>query len=253
MRADPASPTGYVGLRIGKVAARRVTDPGMTYDGQYWHYIDKWLLALARAGRAGEAARIAKSCFPHFFDAVGGGVRWKLSADATAPPGLLRAIPSEDALSALVVLSLLEAHREAEAPSLADEVAQLRACLAEFRPRVTDDALGWGLEAIFDTYIEGRPRRRALAALAPRVLRASRLPSLPFRLYGAMIGARVAGEEVAQASVVDGLVEAALAHEAQAEEAGYEEHSSINRVMLAMCILAPGALGRQVGDPTVRM
>jgi hypothetical protein len=37
----PTTPHGYVGLRIGKERARRVSDAGMTYDGLYAHYVDK--------------------------------------------------------------------------------------------------------------------------------------------------------------------------------------------------------------------
>merc|ERR1712137_891801 len=38
----------YVGMRIGKTETRIPSDPGMDFDGMYWHYIDKWLFALAR-------------------------------------------------------------------------------------------------------------------------------------------------------------------------------------------------------------
>ena len=60
---------------------RKVTDYGMHYDGQYWHYIDKWLFALARTNHIEDGIRIAKSCFPYFFSSgkYGGGIRWKLS------------------------------------------------------------------------------------------------------------------------------------------------------------------------------
>ena len=64
------SPTGFVGLRIGKETSRPVTDYGMRYDGQHWHYIDKWLWALQRAGRGEEAIAIAQTCFPYFFDSA---------------------------------------------------------------------------------------------------------------------------------------------------------------------------------------
>ncbi len=37
----PVTPHGYVGLRIGKERARRVSDAGMSYDGMYAHYLDK--------------------------------------------------------------------------------------------------------------------------------------------------------------------------------------------------------------------
>ena len=83
MRKCEISPTGYVGLRIGKVETKKVTDYGMEYDGQYFHYIDKWLLALARTNHVEEGIRISKSIFPYFFSdsrySEVGGIRWKLS------------------------------------------------------------------------------------------------------------------------------------------------------------------------------
>lgn len=55
----PATPHGYVGLRIGKERARRVSDAGMTFDGLYAHYLDKHMFALLRfgqtCGRLGDA------------------------------------------------------------------------------------------------------------------------------------------------------------------------------------------------------
>lgn len=258
MTKDTSSPTGHVGLRIGKVHSRKVTDYGMSYDGQYWHYVDKWLLALARSGHVTEGILIAKSCFPYFFDygngnipGWGGGIRWKLNVDASAPPSLERARASDDALVALIVFSILQAHRDvASDESLEDEIKLLRVALQGYRPRVTDDPLGWGLEAMCDQYLQGHPRQAALKSLASSALHPSHL-SLPFRLYGAMIGARIAGESVAPQDAVDQLVQLSLKHEARAAAIGVEEHSSINRVMLAMCMLCPGVLGKQEGDPTI--
>ena len=260
MAKDPSSPTGHVGLRIGKVTTRQVTDYGMSYDGQYWHYIDKWLLALARSGHVEDGIRIAKSCFPAFFDAEGGGIRWKLSVDATAPSSLQWARANDDTLNALIVFSILESQRTSSMPSLADEIQLLTTALNGYRlTRVTDDPLGWGLEALYDQFLSGHPRRRALASLSSTALHPSHL-QLPFRLYGAIIGARTAAAgkdygELAPSSVVDALVERSMEHEDRAAAAAArgtnEEHSSINRVMLAMCMLCPGALGRRPSDPVI--
>ena len=81
MLESDVSPTGFAGLRIGKVESEIPTDYGMEYDGQYFHYIDKWLLALARTNHIDEGIRVAKGCFPYFFSSGrrGGGIRWKLS------------------------------------------------------------------------------------------------------------------------------------------------------------------------------
>ena len=258
MQPSSSSPTGYVGLRIGKVDTRKVTDYGMRYDGQYWHYVDKWLLALNRAGRNEDALRIAKSVFPYFFDAGPhgdgheGGIRWKLSVDATAPSPLQRASASDDGLVALIVFSILQQHAGGDAKEHTDltkEIRLLQASLGYYRPRVTDDPLGWGLEALYDEFLEGHPRRNALASVASSALHPSHM-SLPFRLYGAMIGARTAGIGPS----TDKLIEKALEYEKHAEARGYEEHSSINRVMLAMSLLCPGsALDRQLGDPLIKL
>jgi hypothetical protein len=257
MQTDPNSPTGHVGFRIGKTSSQKITDYGMRYDGQYWHYVDKWLLALARAGHIEDGIRIAKSCFPYFSDAgpdgtgMRGGIRWKLSVDATPPESLQRAHASDDTLTALIVFSILEAHRPTSScPSLAEEISLLQTALQGYRPRVTDDPLGWGLEALFDQYIEGQPRQASLHSIHSEALHPSHL-SLPFRLYGAMIGARVDGDAVAPPDKVDQLVRKSLAHEQKVQ--GVEEHSSINRVMLAMCLLCPGALGRQSNDPMISL
>ena len=266
MKVDATSPTGFVGLRIGKVLSRKVTDYGMQYDGMYWHYMDKWLFALARApGHAEQGIRLAKSVFGHFFDAGpkqdghGGGMRWKLSVDAT-PPAALKHVrgANDDTLVALIVFELLqhavqEQDTSGTSLSLVNEIALLRNALQSYQPRVTDDPLGWGLEAIFDQYLIGQPRSQALASLASSALNPYHL-SLPFRLYGALIGARTAGASVASPNAVDRLVNLSLEHEAQAQARGETEHSSINRVMLAMCLLCPGgALTRKFEDPLIRI
>mgnify|MGYP000272676830 CR=1 FL=1 len=263
MTKDMASPNGNVGLRIGKAHHRQVTDAGMSYDGQYWHYIDKWLLALSRAGRVEDGCRIGKSVFPYFFDAgpngdgSQGGIRWKLSVDATPPPSLQRAYASDDTLVALIVFSILERQRQNKdsstvIPSLAPEIAMLEKSLEFYKPRVTDDPLGWGLEALYDQFLQGHPRRQALHSLHQRALHPSHF-SLPFRLYGAMIGARIAGKEVAPTSMVNDLIVQSLEYQAGAIQRGYEEHSTINRVMLATVLLCPGQLGKQPKDPLIEL
>jgi hypothetical protein len=239
------SPTGFVGLRIGKETSRPVTDYGMRYDGQYWHYIDKWLWALQRAGRGEEAIAIAQTCFPYFFDSGGNGMRWELSVDATPAPGLERVYGSNsDTLSALIVFKLLQGD---DGSIMKKEIGMLQDALHGYKFRMTDDPLGFGLDLMFDQFIHGHPMQSALKPLSSRALHASHM-SLPFRLYGAMIGARIAGWESAKVSALE---EQAVAYEARV--ASREDHSSINRVMLAMCLLCPGALGRRKNDPMVKI
>ncbi len=275
MTLDSSSPTGYVGLRIGKVFSKKETDFGMSYDGMYFHYIDKWLLALARSGHIEDGIRIAKSCFPYFFDdnagdGRGGGIRWKLSPDASPPRNYNRASPNDDTLVALITLSILEAHRtditsklssEEEKRnyniSLDAEIKYLENALEGYVPRVTHDPLGWGLEVMYDQFLDGHPRQRALASLQSIALDQSNI-SLPFRLYGAMIGARLAGRDVVPERTVKQLIDMSIAHEKKAMEtlSNEEDHSCINRVMLAMCMLSgkgKGALARKTGDPLITL
>jgi hypothetical protein len=263
MSLDPSSPTGYVGLRIGKVLTRKETDFGMAYDGMYFHYLDKWLLALTRAGRIEDGIRIAKSSFPYFFDDgahTKGGIRWKLSVNGSTPPGRNYATANDDTLVAFITFSLLEAHRSSHSddkgPNLVAEIDQLKLSLAGYHPNVSDDPLGWGLEVLYDQFLKGQPRWPPLAKLQSTVLDPYHL-ALPFRLYGALMGARIGGRNVAPTEKVNQLIELSLTHEKEVmESAGIgksvEEHSSINRVMLATSLLSPGSLGRQPGDPILK-
>lgn len=50
VRGVPVYEPEHVGMRIGKEQSRAMSDPGMQYDGMYWHYIDKWIFALTRVG-----------------------------------------------------------------------------------------------------------------------------------------------------------------------------------------------------------
>mmetsp|Transcript_17992 Transcript_17992/g.34048 ORF Transcript_17992/g.34048 Transcript_17992/m.34048 type:complete len:251 (-) Transcript_17992:168-920(-) len=142
-------------------------------------------------------------------------------------------------------------HGHDDAPAdLTEEIRLLRASLENYRPRVTDDPLGWGLEALYDEYLEGHPRRTALARHASSALDYTAHMSLPFRLYGAILGARTA--DIGPST--DGLLEKALVYERRAQASGCEEHSSINRVMLAMSLLCPGSvLDRRPEDPLIRL
>lgn len=261
MALDPSSPTGYVGLRIGKVLTRKETDFGMAYDGMYFHYLDKWLLALVRAGRIEEGILIAKSSFPYFFDDgahTKGGIRWKLSVDGTPPPGRKFATANEDTLVALITFSLLQVHSSSDSdskgPNLLAEIDQLRNSLVGYHPRVSDDPLGWGLDIMYDQFLQGRPRWSSLGKLQSMTLDPYHL-ALPFRLYGALMGARIGGRTVAPTSKVNQLIELSLCHEKEAMESTDDvaEHSSINKVMLAASLLSPGLLGKQPGDPLIQL
>ena len=113
----------------------------------------------------------------------------------------------------------------------------------------------------------GNPRLEQLRLLAPEVLRSTHL-SLPFRLYGALIGALVVpssalgldggnGSKKVSSKYLQELLDVCVDYQFQEikkELKGRykEEHSSINRTMLAMALLSPGALGKRDSDPPVQ-
>ena len=87
--ASEAHPT-LGGLRIGKVDEEGTSDG----DGQYFHYLTKWMFALGRLYEATQARHyftwaheLAEAIFPHFVYATDGGHRmhWKISIDMQTP------------------------------------------------------------------------------------------------------------------------------------------------------------------------
>ena len=174
-------------------------------------------------------------------------------ADATPPPSLQNVHgPNDDTLNALIVFSMLEDQNESTELNLKDEIATLQSSLTNYRPRVTNDPLGWGLEAISDQFVMGNPRKLQLPgeALDTRHL------SLPFRLYGALIGALVAEDVKQTREILDVSIKYELeemSKESSTLKSYEEEHRSINRVMLAMALLSPGVLGRRASDPMVQL
>jgi hypothetical protein len=240
----------------------------MTFDGQYFHYIDKWLLALARTNHIEDGLRIAKSIFPYFFEenrSGSGGIRWKLSVNARPPRALPPTFgPNDDTLNALIVFSMLESQRQHNDQcmpnlSLSSEIEKLQDSLQNYRPRATDDPLGWGLEAIFDQFVLGHPRMNQLRNLASAALDPSHI-SLPFRLYGALIGATVSSEVLVSPEELEQLRQFCIQHQFRQMEKTmtsdgryHEDHAAINRVMLAVALLGPGTLRRTEDDPMVQL
>lgn len=245
------------------------TDYGMRYDGQYFHYIDKWLFALSRTNHIEDGLRIAKSIFPYFFsktDCSSGGIRWKLSIDASPPNALTHTYgPNDDTLNALIVYTMLESQRQRNDAcmphlSLQDEIDILQESLRHYHPRVTDDPLGWGLEAIFDQFVEGHPRTYQLRLLAPDALSPSHI-SLPFRLYGALIGATVSNERLISDQELQKVKEFCVKYQFREMEKSEcsggkhrEDFAEINRVMLAIALLgSKSALSYKNDDIMVQL
>jgi hypothetical protein len=151
------------GLRIGKrLPERRPGDPfderlEWDRDGQYFHYLTKWMHALdlvARSTRetrfsrwAGELAARAHAAFRHV--GAGGGrprLHWKMSIDLSRP--LVASMGQHDPLDGLVTLVQLRATARALKPSpagppLDDAIAEL-ASMAAAGDWTTDDPLGIG-------------------------------------------------------------------------------------------------------------
>jgi hypothetical protein len=105
---------GYKGLRIGKVQSKIMTDNGMTFDGMYWHYLDKFIFALLRFySSSGDttalvrATQLIQDLHPAFF-VPGAGYRWKVNVDLSSIPGA-GVSPSHDCVSAWVVFNIAKA------------------------------------------------------------------------------------------------------------------------------------------------
>lgn len=149
------------GLRIGKSLKERQpyepANPKLEWeqDGQYFHYLTKWMHALYRMGReTGEsdyqrwAAELAATAHQAFTCAVrpGGPKRmvWKMSIDLTRP--LVPSMGQHDPLDGLVTCLELQTAEKFEAEVGADLTAAI-ADMTEISAHAslaTDDPLGIG-------------------------------------------------------------------------------------------------------------
>ena len=144
------------GLRIGKpLPERRPDEPfderlEWERDGQYYHYLTKWMHALNRVGRitadptyirwAVELAQAAHAAFT-YVPPAGGRKRmyWKMSIDLSYP--LVPAMGQHDPLDGLVTYSELEV--TAGEINLSAEIAEM-ARISRGQGLFTDDPLGIG-------------------------------------------------------------------------------------------------------------
>ena len=133
------------GLRIGKqLNERKVGEPHnerleWEQDGQYYHYLTKWMHALNRVSRVTEdpayikwAIELAKAAHGRFTYAPRLGDRkrmyWKMSIDLTYT--LIPSMGQHDPLDGFVTYSELEAtatrdFKRSSLPSLKDEIADM--------------------------------------------------------------------------------------------------------------------------------
>ncbi|KAF4666116.1 hypothetical protein FOL47_004275, partial [Perkinsus chesapeaki] len=258
MLPDPHHPSTFIGLRIGKLHACARSDPGMTYDGMYWHYIDKWLFALLRLHEAtkslealDEAIRIVKGVHPHFC-VPGRGVRWKVNVDMEPISGLGSARPNHDAETALIIYHLID---KLSPGVLEGEIDDLSGAVREYLDNawrhVAGDPLGYGLIWWTNQFIQGRPaqlERQALIRAAPMALSPRHASSLPFRLYGGLLGAQLSGDhDIVRTSkhTLENLMPFEMA-----TNCGDTDHSAIDKVMFAAA-LCPTEWMRKDSDPVL--
>lgn len=155
------------GLRIGKPLNERPPMEAMDEkeewdrDGQYYHYLTKWMHALDRTGRMTGKARyhrwatdLARTAHKGFtYRPASGGLThmyWKMSIDLSRP--LVTSMGQNDPLDGLITYHQLHAHASvprAEA-DLSGEIADMtRVCAG--KSWATDDPLGIG-HLLWDAY-----------------------------------------------------------------------------------------------------
>lgn len=161
-RASESHPTRG-GLRIGKKLSERAPgeplDERLEWDrdGQYFHYLTKWMHALDQAARATErsqlnlwARELAETAHAAFSYQPAPGyprrMHWKMSVDLTRP--LVPIMGQHDPLDGYITYLQLQssAHELADTASgvsLEDEIAQLRAMI-KGGEWATADPLGIG-------------------------------------------------------------------------------------------------------------
>lgn len=147
------------GIRIGQAADR---------DGQYFHYLAMWMLALQRLGEIephyrDEAVRLVREVHPAFV-IPGRGVWWKMQEDLSGPyPGY--GLGGLDAFQGYVTYRLIDP------VSLGSEIAQMKEIVdASWRDLVITQDLGLGMMLWMSHFVPEEPwarthRERSLAVL----------------------------------------------------------------------------------------
>jgi hypothetical protein len=151
------------GLRIGKALKERrladLFDERLEWDrdGQYYHYLTKWMHALSQTSRVTGASsynrwgiELAKTAHAGFsYVPLSGGQKrlfWKMSIDLSYP--LVESMGHHDPLDGLITYSQLQARAAngpegSAGPDLRAEIADM-AGMCEGKNWATDDALGLG-------------------------------------------------------------------------------------------------------------
>lgn len=258
--ADGAAHPTIGGLRIGKLLPeRRAGEPPderleWERDGQYFHYLTKWMHALDQAGMTSWAIELAEVASRRFvYDAPGGKrMYWKMSIDLTRPQ--VTSMGHHDPVDGYVTALQLDKGSGV----LAHAIAVYRSML-DPRSLATGDPLGIGgllVDACRLTQMESDPLLRAALLDAARSglehyvsqpdLRLSADHRLAFRELGLAIGlAAVARFHL------PGFGRYAHLHEAitrfwrdddHRRSRTYRDHQDISDVMLATSLAPEGFL-----------
>lgn len=267
------------GLRIGKPQPERepddVFDEELEWerDGQYFHYLTKWMGALDRLARAKRARQLnvwarelADTAHRRFTHDTPGGRRmyWKMSVDLTRP--LVPSMGHHDPLDGLVTCLRLQATAtelggEKDGPDLRMPIRQL-AEMIDVRGLATADPLGLGglLEDVVCIAQLGEQGPKtgdlfaamidaAAVGLHHYAVRSERRQSanrrLAFRELGLAIG--LGGlANLGRSTALDRFIplrddlESFWIRPEHRSAALYLEHRDINDVMLATCLLQSG-------------
>ena len=149
------------GLRIGKPLPERgpedPLDPQLEWDrdGQYFHYLTKWMHALDLTTRVTGrpvynrwARELIETAHGAFTYEVAGGLQrmhWKLSIDLSRPlvPSMGQHAPLDGYVTAAQLRATAQALEDGGGPRLAGEMASFQAMI-DPRGLATDDPLGLG-------------------------------------------------------------------------------------------------------------
>lgn len=280
------------GLRIGKPLPERALhetfDEELEWerDGQYFHYLTKWMHALDQLARAEEESRfnlwareLAETACRAFCTVNSGGrcgVVWKMSTDLSRP--LVPSLGAHDPLDGYVTISQLRATGAAwhgiSTPRLDNELRELAGMLDE-TSWATPDPLGIGgllvdacrLSQLIENYsldvgdLLDRVLSEVIAGLKLYVSRGDTdRPSwqrLAFRELGLCIGLsgvrylgaakRALRRALEEYEHLQPLLLAFWREPAQHLASSWIEHREINEVMLATALLPEGLL--DLGTP----
>ncbi|HEU4731694.1 MAG TPA: hypothetical protein VFT22_27550 [Kofleriaceae bacterium] len=270
------------GLRIGKPEPERAPHEPLVErlewdrDGQYFHYLTKWMHALDQVARAtGQVSYVAQACeladTAHRRFAYGPAGRrrmhWKMSIDLARP--LVASMGHHDPLDGYLTFRALEATRRqlaARGPDLSEAIADLRAMI-DVHALATTDPLGLG-GLLVDAYrlaqLGGdRPLHDAIIAAADRGLQyhasspERHYPAhhrLAFRELGLSIGLAAASEpdaapRFARHAALRTEIEAFWSDPGNRQSSTWLDHLNINEVMLATSVLPEGFLVRRPITP----